>query len=73
MRMMQCPRRLGLLWQSGRKETRGALTLEGEMERLEVVGLLSGTEGGSVDPKRDGALVSSENDYERRKRKTERS
>ena len=26
--------------------------MEGEMEKLEVVGFLSGTEGGSVDPKR---------------------
>ena len=29
-----------------------SVDLEGEMEKLEVVGLLSGTEGGSVDPKK---------------------
>ena len=28
-----------------------SIDLEGEMEKLEVVRLLSGTEGGSVDPK----------------------
>ena len=49
---MQCPNRLGTALAKGEgKETGGALTWRGEMQKLEVVGLLSRTEGGSVDPK----------------------
>ena len=35
----------------GKERDWWSFDLEGEMEKLEVVGLLSRTEGGSVDPK----------------------
>ena len=45
-----------------------SVDLEGEMEKLEVVGLLSRTEGGSVDPKgKMGHLSDRTKDYKRRK------
>ena len=35
----------------GKEKSWWSIDLEGEMEKLEVVGLWSGTEGGSLDPK----------------------
>ena len=51
-RMMQCPNRLGLLLVQGKERDWWSVDLEGGMEKLEVEGLLSRTEAGSVDPKR---------------------
>ena len=55
--MRRCLNLLGLLWQKERKESWWSVDLEGEMEKLKVVGPWSGTEGGSVDPKGGGPQV----------------
>ena len=48
-----------------------SIDLESEMEKLAVVGPMSGTEDGSVDPKWKMPLVSSDKNYKRRKKETE--
>ena len=52
----------------GKERDWWSIDLEGEIEKLEVIGLLSRTEGRSVDPKREnGPLVSSDKDNKKRK------
>ena len=48
--MRRCPNRLGRLWQRRRKRDWWSIDLEGEVEKLEVRGLWSVTEGDSVNP-----------------------
>ena len=52
----------------GKERDWWSVDLEGEIEKLEVVGHLTRTEGGSVDPKgKMGHLVNSDKNYKRRK------
>ena len=70
MQKRRGPNLLGVLWQEVRKEAGGALTWRMKMEKLEAVGLWSGTEGGSVDPKGEMATGDLSGKQQERKEKS---